>query len=170
MATHSSILVWWIPWADEYIGVQRVKHDRNDLMQHTYTEWWKYFDLVDFGEGSWRPQFSPDHPFRTAALDELNSTHLFETNRSIWRFMNWKGTEAVGYGQKGILLKCSCRQLVRPRRYLPVRTELPPILKENWRRKRQPTPVFLTGESQGQGSLVGCRLWGRTESDTTEAT
>ena len=38
------------------------------------------------------------------------------------------------------------------------------------RRKWQPTPVFLPGESQGWGSLVGCRLWGRTESDTTEAT
>ena len=34
----------------------------------------------------------------------------------------------------------------------------------------QPTPVFLPGESQGQRSLVGCRLWSRTESDTTEAT
>ena len=33
-----------------------------------------------------------------------------------------------------------------------------------------PTPVFLPGESQGRGSLVGCRLWGRTESDTTEVT
>ena len=33
----------------------------------------------------------------------------------------------------------------------------------------QPSPVFLRGESQGWGSLVGCRLWGRTESDTTEA-
>ena len=30
------------------------------------------------------------------------------------------------------------------------------------------TPVFLPGESQGWGSLVGCRLWSRTESDTTE--
>ena len=29
---------------------------------------------------------------------------------------------------------------------------------------------FLPGESQGRGSLVGCRLWGRTELDTTEAT
>ena len=38
------------------------------------------------------------------------------------------------------------------------------------RRKWQPTPVFLPGESQGQGSLVGCRLWGHTESDTTEVT
>ena len=34
----------------------------------------------------------------------------------------------------------------------------------------RPTPVFLPGESQGRGSLVGCRLWGRIESDTTEAT
>ena len=38
------------------------------------------------------------------------------------------------------------------------------------RRQWQPTPVFLPGASQGWGSLVGCRLWGRTESDTTEAT
>ena len=38
----------------------------------------------------------------------------------------------------------------------------------HWRRKWQPTPVFLPGESQGRGSLVGCRLWGCTESDTTE--
>ena len=38
------------------------------------------------------------------------------------------------------------------------------------RRKWQSTPVFLPGESQGRGSLVGFRLWGRTESDTTEAT
>ena len=33
----------------------------------------------------------------------------------------------------------------------------------HWRRKWQPTLVFLPWESQGQGSLVGCRLWGRTE-------
>ena len=39
-----------------------------------------------------------------------------------------------------------------------------------WRRKWQPTPVFLPGESQGWGSLVGCCLWGCTESDTTEVT
>ena len=39
----------------------------------------------------------------------------------------------------------------------------------HWRRQWQPTPVFLPGESQGRGSLVGCCLWGHTESDTTEA-
>ena len=49
-------------------------------------------------------------------------------------------------------------------------TRLSDFTLTHWRRKRQPSPVFLPGESQGGGSLVGCRLWGRTESDTTEAT
>ena len=39
----------------------------------------------------------------------------------------------------------------------------------HWRRQWQPSPVLLPGESQGQKSLVGCHLWGCTESDTTEA-
>ena len=40
----------------------------------------------------------------------------------------------------------------------------------HWRRKWQPTPLFLPEESQEQVSLVGCHLWGCTESDTTEVT
>ena len=40
----------------------------------------------------------------------------------------------------------------------------------HWRRKWQPTPVFLPGEAQGRRSLVGCRLWGHTGPDTTDAT
>ena len=39
-------------------------------------------------------------------------------------------------------------------------------LEKEW----QPTPVVLPGEFQGQRSLMGCHLWGRTGSDTTEAT
>ena len=49
-------------------------------------------------------------------------------------------------------------------------TQLNDFTFTHWRRKWQPTPVFLSGESQGWGSLVGCHLWGRTESDMTEAT
>ena len=49
-------------------------------------------------------------------------------------------------------------------------TQLSDFTFTHWRRKWQPTPVFLPGESQGRGSLVGFRLWGRTESDTNEAT
>ena len=36
--------------------------------------------------------------------------------------------------------------------------------------KEMATPMFLPGESQGQGSLVGCRLWSHTDSDMTEVT
>ena len=38
----------------------------------------------------------------------------------------------------------------------------------HWRRKWQPTPVFLPGESKGRGSLIGYSPRGRKESDTTE--
>ena len=38
----------------------------------------------------------------------------------------------------------------------------------HWRRKCQPTQVFLPGESQGRWSLLSCHLWGCNESDTTE--
>ena len=49
-------------------------------------------------------------------------------------------------------------------------TSLSLFIFMHWRRKWQPTPVFLPGESQGRGSLVGCRLWGCTDLDTTAAT
>ena len=44
----------------------------------------------------------------------------------------------------------------------------PWIRKIPWRRARQPTPVFLPGESHGQRSLAGYSPWGRKESDTAE--
>ena len=47
-------------------------------------------------------------------------------------------------------------------RVAPSRTHLK-RLSMHWRRKWQPTPVFLPGQSQRQRSLVGCRLWDRTE-------
>ena len=62
----------------------------------------------------------------------------------------------LGAGGQGGLACCS----PRGRRELDMTEQL----------KWQPTPVFVPGESQGQASLMGCRLWGHTESDTTEAT
>ena len=53
---------------------------------------------------------------------------------------------------------------------LRVRHDLLLFTYMHWRRKWHPTPVFLPGESQGRRSRVGCRLWGRTELDTTEVT
>ena len=56
--------------------------------------------------------------------------------------------------------------------YLDMKTKKKKIADAlaTWRRQRQRTPVFLPRESCGQRSLVGCRLWGHTESDMTEAT
>ena len=47
-------------------------------------------------------------------------------------------------------------------------TDSIPGLEDPWRRKWQPTPVFLPGESHGQGSLAGYSPWGQEESDTTK--
>ena len=58
---------------------------------------------------------------------------------------------------------CQCRRHKR-RRFDPWVGKIP------WRRARQPTPVFLPGESHGQRSLVGYSPWGHKESDTNEAT
>ena len=46
----------------------------------------------------------------------------------------------------------------------------PWVGKIPWRRKWQPTPVFLPGESHGQGKLVGYSSWGSKELDMTEHT
>ena len=44
----------------------------------------------------------------------------------------------------------------------------PWVRKISWKRKWQPTPVFLLGKSHGRRNLVGYSPWGRKESDTTE--
>ena len=56
---------------------------------------------------------------------------------------------------------CLDRQCGRPR-FNPWVRKIP------WRRKWQPTPVFLPGKFHGQKSLVGCSPWSHKESDTTE--
>ena len=46
----------------------------------------------------------------------------------------------------------------------------PQVGKISWRRKWEPTPVFLSGESHGQRSLAGYSPWCRKELDMTEVT
>ena len=52
----------------------------------------------------------------------------------------------------------------------PILVSFKTVISRMCRRPWHPTPVFSPGESRGRGSLVGSCLWGRTESDTTEAT
>ena len=79
-----------------------------------------------------------------------------EQSRALWilRVMRWTGfwLHTTGTGTAGAQAVNFVNKLLQRRR------------------KWQPTSVFLPGKSQGQRSLVGCRLWGRTELDTTEAT
>ena len=78
---------------------------------------------------------------------------LYSICQQIWKTQqwpqDWKRSVFIPIPKKGNAKECSNYCTIAP-----------------W----QPTPVFLSGESQGWGSLVGCRLWGRTESEMTEAT
>ena len=66
-------------------------------------------------------------------------------------------------GASGKEPACQCRRHKRCR-FDPCVEKIP------WRRKQQPTPVFLPGESHGQRTLAGCSPWGGKEYNTTEAT
>ena len=83
--------------------------------------------------------------------------------------------ECVYMGEGGSVMQPACAQSQRRHfffvmNYLGARLALQLHLDFGFRRKWQPTPWFLPGQSQGRGSLVGCRLWGHTESNMTEAT
>ena len=69
-----------------------------------------------------------------------------------------KGFPGVTSGKKSA---CQCRKCKRCR-FNPQDGKMP------WKRKWQPTPVFLPGESHGQRSLAGYSPWGRKKSDRTE--
>ena len=91
-----------------------------------------------------------------------------------------QGLGRLGLSRSGTPLQCSCLESPRDGGawwaavYEVARvghdwaTSLSLFTFMRWRRKWHPTPVFLPGESQGWGSLVGCSPWGRTESDMTE--
>ena len=69
--------------------------------------------------------------------------------------------ECAGLGQGVITMKESFSSGFR----VSMALLIPPL---KWRRKWQPTPVFLPGESHGQWSLAGYSPWSRKESDMTE--
>ena len=161
MAIHSSIFAWRIPrtekpWGLQSMGSQRVRYDWATNTGHSKINW---LHLVT-------------NP-RTGS-----STCDFVTKRNYRHFhIIFQLTIDISGEGNGTPLQYSC--LENPMDFqsmgsLRVRpnwaTSLSLFTFLHWRRKRQPTPVFLPGESQGRGSLVGCRLWDRTELDTTEVT
>ena len=130
-----------------------------------YLEWfWPYHKCHSLRD--WAPM--PLNPVFSAAGSVNN--HLMGHNHTHWR-RQWQPHASVlawripGMGEPGGLQSMGSLRVG-----LDWVTSLSLFTFMHWRRKWHPTPVFLPGESQGWGSLVGCRLWGCTESDTTEAT
>ena len=163
MAPHSSVLAWRIPWTEEPGGLQsmgshRVGHDWAGSTGHRaavlaaalFTSSQKQLSVHQQMSG-WRcGTYTPRNTAQENTMAPHSST------------LAWKIPWMEEPGR------------LRSMGSLRVRhdwvTSLSLFTFMHWRRKWQPTPVFLPGESQGRGSPVGCRLWGHTESDTTEAT
>ena len=112
-------------------------------------------------------------PFLTLQISHVKIRWMCETRQLLFRYNCYSGDSGLEHIQhvvklmpKGSLLcpqtQRICQQCRRPR-VQSLGWEDPP-----WRRKWQPTPVFLPGESHGQRSLVGYSPWGHKESDTTE--
>ena len=146
MATHSSVLSWGIPWTEEPGRPQSPWSQRVERGWATNTltlSWW--FCLSFWGVTSLLFSQQLYHfPFPLTVY-KIPFLYILP-NTCCFLFASLK-------------MKAS---LIGRRCYYSFDLHFP--------RKWQPTPVFLPGESQGQGSLVGCHLWGHTESDTTEVT
>ena len=142
MAPHSSTLAWKIPWAEELgglqsMGSQRVRHDWATELRLN----WCLLRLNFF-------QLLIGHLLLCVCmwLREGNAPH---SSTLAWKILAW--TEEPGRLQSMGLLRVEHDWA----------TSLSLFTFMHWSRKWQPTPVFLPGESQGKGNMVGCRLWGR---------
>ena len=150
MAPHSSTFAWRIPWTEEPGRLQSIGSLESDMTERLHF----HFSLSCTGEGN-------GNLLQCSCLENPK-------DREAW----WAAV--YGVAQSWTRLKrlssssgkepaCQCRKCSRSRFNSW-------IGKIFWRKKWQPTPLFLPGESQGWQSLAGCCLWGRTESDTTEGT
>ena len=122
-----------------------------------------------------------EEPGGLQSMGSLRVGHDWATSLSIFTFMHWRRkwhpTLVLLPGKsQGWRSLVGCSPWGRQESDTTERlrtdwaTSLSLLTFMHWRRKWHPTPVFLPGESQGRGSLVGCHLWGCTESDRTEAT
>ena len=154
MAPHSSTVAQKIPWMEgpgrlQSMGSLRVRHNwATSLSLSTFTHWrrkWQPTPVFLPGESHGRRSLVGCSPWGHRESDTTEVTS--SSNNSV-------GLD--GSGGKSICLQCG-----RPR-FDPWVGKIP------WRRKWQPTPVLLPGESHGWKSLVGYNPWGCKESDTAE--
>ena len=158
MATHSSILAWRIPWTEEPGRLQSMRSQRVGHEWATNTLLYIPFcTMMETNSGGLLSRRLISDLFLNRTRGYLEKAMAPHSSTLAWK-IPW--TEEPGRLQSMGSLRVRNNWV----------TSLSLFTFMHWRRKWQPTPVFLPGESQGQRGLVGCRLWGRTESDTTEAT
>ena len=182
MAPHSSTLAWKIPWTEEpgrlqSMGSLRVRHDwMTSLWLFTFMHWRRQWQptpvfLPGESQGQGEPGGLPSmglhrvgHDWSDLAAAYIHMyIHILEKAMAPYSsILAWK----IPWMEEPGRLQSMGSQRVRH----DWATSLPLFTFMHWRRKWQPAPVFLPGESQGQGSLVGCRPWGCTELDRTEVT
>ena len=156
MATHSSILAWRIPWTEEpgrlqSTGSQRIEHE---WVTNTFT-----FTLP-------KELSSSEYIKKMSCTNfSINSVLIVILEKAVAPHSSTLAWKIPWMEEPGRLQSMGSLRVGHD-----WATSLSLFTFMHWRRKWQPTPVFLPGESQGRGSLVGCRLWGLTESDTTAAT
>ena len=200
MATHSSIHAWRIPWTEDpgglqSTGLQRVRHDWSDLAHahSNHINQSNHFLGLSFiragpRAGCWDgllPDLGAAHsslPSTFILVIMVLAVHwLYWQNdndvKKFWRCLLWDSEKAVAHHSSSLAWKIPWTEEPGRLQFMGSRrvghnwmTSLSLFTFMHWRRKWQPTPVFLPGESQGWQSLVGCHPWGCTESDTTEET
>ena len=150
MATHSSILAWKNPWTEEPGGLQSWVTKNWTRLRIAHSKW----TCNILGSQIWPKN---NRLFAAHCIYCLEKAMAPHSSTLVWK-IPWM-EEPGGLQSMGSL---------------GVRhdwtTSLSPFTFMHWRRKWQPTPLFLPGESQGWGSLVCCHLWGHTELDTIEVT
>ena len=188
MATHSSTLAWKIPWTEEHgrlqsMGLQRVIHDSVTSLSFPPWSWESryFYDIVS--------SFSLDIFPAVELLDHMvvlfsvfwgNVILFFIVAAEVHQRRQWQPTPVLlprkSHGQRSLV---GCSPWGREVVFVTTGHFSSLTLLNNFtftfnfhalEKEMQSTPVFLPGESQGWRSLVGCRLWGCTESDTTEGT
>ena len=104
-------------------------------------------------------------PKNAQTTTQLHSSHMLVMDRAMATHSSALAWKIPWMGESGRLQSMGSRRVGHS-----WATSLSLFTFMHWRKKWQPTPVFLPGESQGRGSLQGFHLWGCTELDTTEAT
>ena len=178
MATHSSVLAWRIPWTEEpgrlqSIGLQRVGHNWATNTFHFWSLLTKYQQLLSYFNSNCDNQKCFQALLSVPWGGKLSLPIQIENycSRDFMEYMEAMAAHSSTFAWKIPWMEepGGLQSMGSLRVGHDWATSLSLFTFTHWRRKWQPTPVFLPGESQGWGSLVGCRLWGRTESDMTEA-